>query len=741
MVLERYNRRLSIGSKIGLILGIMLVIAAANVGAVYYVTGQADTLSNSVNTAGQQRMLSQRMARYSAQIATGDDTEASRDALRGAMEKYDSNLEALENGGTANGGTLKPAPDAVQAELDAEKRAWAEYRPHVETILTADRGSEEFQRSLSYVQSNSDALLTTSDDLTGAFAQVSTAKIGFMKQLLLGLLAVDIVVFAISILFARRVLATPVERLADAADALARGEFDATALQQVDAPDTETRSADINDEVTAMVRSFDELQTALRGTFDELKAVSRGLETGEFDGDLRTDLPGVYGDVTDNLESGTTRLRTSFQEIRAVSDNLQKGNLEYDIDTDRPGTYGAVLTDLSAGTTQLSDSFDQISAASEGLRTGDLDQTLETEYPGTYGDVLVDLEDGIDQLSASIASVQRIANDVAQSSEKTTASVEETETASSEIATSVEEISAGSDTQSERLEEVAGEMNDMSATVEEIASSAEEVAETASIAVERGETGRDSAAEASKELESIKAQADGAAEQVQQLDAKINEIGEVVGMITDIAEQTDMLALNASIEAARAGEAGEGFGVVATEIKGLAGEAADATTTIKSRIEDVQATTDSTVDEIDDMRATVESGAETIEESVERFDTIANAVQEAEGGIQEISAATDKQAASAEEIVSMVDEVSSVSRQTAVEASDVSAATEEQAASLSEAAEALQEVASLADELDDQAATFEVGTGDHARMTDSSRSATPVPDGSGSSTDKGGPDR
>jgi methyl-accepting chemotaxis protein len=713
MWFRRVNQKLSIQAKIGILLGVMLIIAAVNVGAVYYFMNQTDTLGNSVNTAGQQRMLSQQMARYSAEVATDGNNDASREGLRNAMEKYQSNLETLENGGTANGARLNPAPDAVQDELSAEKQAWSEYRPKVEAVLNADPDSEEFQESLEYVNTNSNALLQTSDDLTGAFAEVSSSRIAFMKQLLIGLLAVDIIVFVISIFYARRVLSSPIQQLADAADALANGDFEASALKQVSTAEAELHGSEqANDEVTTMGRSFEELQTVLRGTFDELQSVSDGLETGAFDDDIRTDLPGVYGEVMSSLETGTAQLRTSFEEIETISEDLQCGEFDYEIDTDRPGTYGAVLTDLSAGTVQLSDSFDQISTASEGLRTGDLEQKLDTEFPGAYGDVLVDLEDGIEQLSASIASVQRIADDVAQSSEETTASIEETETASSRIATSVEEISAGADSQSESLQEVSSEMSDMSATVEEIASSAEEVATTASRAVERGETGRESAADASEELASIKARADGAAKQVKQLDAKMDEIGEVVEMITKIADQTNTLALNASIEAARAGEAGEGFGVVATEIKGLAEEAADATTTIEERIEDVQDTTDSTVGEIDEMRATVESGAETIEESVEMFDDIANAVQEAEGGIREISNATDDQAASSEEVVSMVDEVSTVSQQTANEASNVSAAAEEQAASLSEATESLQELATLADDLNDQTEAFKVGTTD-----------------------------
>jgi methyl-accepting chemotaxis protein len=107
----------------------------------------------------------------------------------------------------------------------------------------------------------------------------------------------------------------------------------------------------------------------------------------------------------------------------------------------------------------------------------------------------------------------------------------------------------------------------------------------------------------------------------------------------------------------------------------------------------------------------VQRGSDTIEDAIEMFDEIANAVQEAESGIREISDATDDQAASSEEVVSMVDEVSSVSQQTATEAGNVSAATEEQTASLSEASENIQQLSGLAEDLHDQVSDFDTGSG------------------------------
>ncbi|WP_123537053.1 methyl-accepting chemotaxis protein [Halosimplex salinum] len=521
------------------------------------------------------------------------------------------------------------------------------------------------------------------------------------RNLMLGLFLVAAIAVAGAGYGAARYIARPIEQIKTRATAMSQGRFD---------DDTDISAGD--DEIGEMVDAFDEMQANMDRQVEQIEAVGRSLQTGDIDDDLQTDLPGKFGEIMTSLEAGMGELQTSFVEISRASENVRAGQLDQDLETDLPGDYGDVMTELDDGLEQLSESFAQLRTVSADLRDGRLDQDLETDLPGDYGDVMANIDEGLDAVDESVARVQAIAGEVRTASADVANSTEEIEAASEDVAESVQEISHGADRQAENLEETAGEMNDMSATVEEIASSSADVAETARQAAEQADAGREQAAEASAEIREIEAESEQAAEQVAALQSQMNEISEIIGMIDDIAEQTNMLALNASIEAANADQSGAGFAVVADEIKTLADEAGSATEEVDERISEIQSTTGETVDDIDRMRERVESGVATIEESVEMFEKIAEAVEAAESGVREISDATDDQAASTEEVVAMVDEVSTVSEETAAEATNVSSASEEQAASINEVSRNVREMAGLAADLQDLADEFEVSDGE-----------------------------
>ena len=379
-------------------------------------------------------------------------------------------------------------------------------------------------------------------------------------------------------------------------------------------------------------------------------------------------------------------------------------------------------------------------ACADGDLTRRLDDSVDNDAMASIARAFNDM---IDDFERTVLDIQSFAERVSSASADVADRSTEIKRSSIDVKESVSGVAARAEEQDERLQTVAGEVGDMSATVEEIASSSEEVAATAETAVDRGNAGREHASDATGEIAAIESQADEVADEIAALNEQMDEIGEIADVIRGITEQTNILALNASIEAANADASGDGFAVVANEVKALAEEASDATDDIEQRIEAARAVTDGAVASIEEMTDRVETGADTIEETISMFDDIAAAVEEAEGGIAEISSATDDQAASAEEIASMVDNVSETSQATARDSADVADRTAAQVESLDETLEDARALADVATDLRAQAAAFETtdrdddGTdpaagapADPGRAGESAPSATPArPDG------------
>lgn len=272
-------------------------------------------------------------------------------------------------------------------------------------------------------------------------------------------------------------------------------------------------------------------------------------------------------------------------------------------------------------------------------------------------------------------------------------SVAEADETAGEVANRTDEINDLADSQAAAMDDVSSEVANMSATIEQIASTAEEVADTSSRAAQLADEGRGAASEAISVMERVTDSSREASTDVEQLQERIAEIDEIVEVINDIAEQTNMLALNASIEAARAGEAGEGFAVVADEVKSLAEKSQEHAREIEERVAAIQTDADQTVESLDTTITEIDRGVEEVEDAAGTLQEIANAVDKASSGIQEVSDATDDQAASTEEVASMVDDLVEQADQVAEEIEGVAAANDQQAEALKEIHQTVQRLA------------------------------------------------
>jgi len=328
-------------------------------------------------------------------------------------------------------------------------------------------------------------------------------------------------------------------------------------------------------------------------------------------------------------------------------------------------------------------------------------------------------DDEIGRLGASInkmvAGIRQIVQEVQENSVSVTATAdnflaftEKLTIACDMIKEDVSRISTGAGVQSQKVSEVTTAMNDMSMAVQEIASNAQMTSETAINANELMKNIGEQSESLLLQMDGIKTSSYGSVKVIEQLDAKSVKIGEIVTLITGIADQTNLLALNAAIEAARAGEHGRGFAVVADEVRKLAEESGSAAKEISLLVKDIQKATGNAVKSISQETTIVETGSESLNMAVGAVkDAIKNGDEVAKMA-QEIAAATQEQSASIQEVTASIEDVSSISTDSANGTQKISVTIKEESVLMSDLAEAAKDLAGMADHLRDSISRFKL---------------------------------
>jgi methyl-accepting chemotaxis protein len=265
--------------------------------------------------------------------------------------------------------------------------------------------------------------------------------------------------------------------------------------------------------------------------------------------------------------------------------------------------------------------------------------------------------------------------------------------AAQELSSQIEESASSAQTQRHRIQDTAAAMEEMNATILEVAKNATQTATSAGNARNKAGDGAALVGEVVKAVLSVRDEAEALTGNMHDLGTKAQGIGTVLSVISDIADQTNLLALNAAIEAARAGEAGRGFAVVADEVRKLAEKTMQATDEVGQAITGIQQGTRDTVARVERAVTAVAQAAGLAERSGETLSEIVALVEAAGDQVSSIATAAEQQSATSEEINRAVDEVNHL----AAESADAMAQSNQAVAELAELAQRLN---SLIGELD-----------------------------------------
>jgi methyl-accepting chemotaxis protein len=339
------------------------------------------------------------------------------------------------------------------------------------------------------------------------------------------------------------------------------------------------------------------------------------------------------------------------------------------------------------------------------------------------------------QIAATINQVASGASEQAQASSDTSNAVEELNAIISQVGAGASDITA-------KVEASSVALGDMAGAIKSASAASAEVSEVAGSAAQATDHGQKAVRETVSEMERIKATVEQASVKVTELGAKSDQIGAIVETIDDIAEQTNLLALNAAIEAARAGEQGKGFAVVADEVRKLAERSSRATKEIAALIAEVQTGTNEAVKAMTAGAAEVEHGSQLAAQagdSLEAIDTAVSATKRAvdritsavasmnsaSSGVVEASdaiatiavqtnAAATRMTSAAGTVAGAVQSIAAISEENSAAAEQVSAATEEMSAQAEEVVASTESLAGLAANLEALVARFKIGSGEGA---------------------------
>ncbi|HEY5341680.1 MAG TPA: HAMP domain-containing methyl-accepting chemotaxis protein [Candidatus Aquilonibacter sp.] len=345
-----------------------------------------------------------------------------------------------------------------------------------------------------------------------------------------------------------------------------------------------------------------------------------------------------------------------------VFEGMGKGDLSQRISwngRDLLGRLGQAIDDFSD---RISGMIRQIQRASLTVQAAsEQSNVIALQVDGRVKEELLALSQAL-QYSSDLAGT---AGTVADNAEALAQRVSDISSAVAEMTASIQEMDQNLLNLATVVEEAVANTQQMSASIVQVAGNADRVRSESNVTDQQVREGRNEVLALSKGMGSISDTVQDVVTEMQSLDGASRQIGEILGLIEEIADQTNLLALNAAIEAARAGEHGRGFAVVADEVRKLAENSASSTKQIGTLVADIQRRTSAVLERTARANSLVQSNAESARNVTSMIETISTRVTEVAQLVSEISVATTEQARASEELAKASEQMGAMTHEAA----------------------------------------------------------------------------
>ena len=669
------NQQLQI---LGGILGVAMIALA------FFEYGQEQRSSDNtayVAAAGEMGMISQRLAKASTLAMQGDPFAF--DQLNDSHKTFADYLEALTNGGTLLNRKVD-APSAARAELDELRKAWAE----------TDRNAVELDkmrntlivigiRSRSYVENNQtlfDLFEQVADLKLQAGASAREVALANQAVVLVQRIAKNVIALRTSDEVNKEVatsVANDLKRLEESIDALSKG----NAAMQIAAPVDgvlKQKLADIEDWFGVYKFAVDEILDGLEGAAHVKVAGGAIFRDSEALLQATSKLAKAY--------QSNTEQRAAYGILLGVLVVIVLASLALMIKVYIDDTrHRTELAEQSRQATELVNRQNQDAILRLMNELGDLADGDLTVTATVSEDITGAIADSINYTVEELRVLVGRINDAAGRVTLATESAQQTSA----------ELLAAAELQSQEIQEAGRSALSMASSMKEVSGNAMESAQVARQSLTAANKGTVAVQDSIKGMNEIREQIQETSKRIKRLGESSQEIGEIVELISDITEQTNVLALNAAIQAASAGDAGRGFTVVAEEVQRLAERSGEATKQIAAIVKTIQTDTQGAVSAMEESTRGVVEGARLSDAAGQALAEIGNVSQNLAQLIENISDTTRHKAESATSVAGKMQDILRVTEQTT--------------AGTQKTAVAVGELAGLATELKGSVAGFKVG--------------------------------